>query len=177
MCGIAVIVSQSSAWIPNADSIGRMNRAIVHRGPDAQGIKCFNCGDTSVGLGHQRLSIIDVEGGRQPMSNEDATIWITYNGEIYNHASLRRELAMRGHRFQSRCDTEVVVHAYEEWGPDCVRRLEGMFAFAIWDDRKKQLYCARDRLGIKPFYYSANDSSVVCASEAKSLFASGIRKS
>src|SRR5207249_4293347 len=105
-------------------------------------------------LGHRRLSIVDLAGGRQPLSNEDDTMWIVFNGEIYNHLELRAELIGRGHRFKTRCDTEAILHAYEEWGADCASRLRGMFAFAVWNERTQELLLARDRLGIKPLYYA-----------------------
>ena len=149
-----------------------MNDALVHRGPDASGIKILNGQNASVALGHRRLSIIDLAGGAQPMSNEDGTVWITYNGEIYNHIDLRSELLKRGHRYKTRCDTETIVHAYEEWGPDCVKRFRGMFAFVIWDSREDRLFAVRDRMGIKPLYYSFADGHLLCASEIKALFAS-----
>jgi asparagine synthase (glutamine-hydrolysing) len=124
-------------------------------------------------LGHQRLSIVDLEGGHQPMTNEDGDIWITYNGEVYNHQELRRDLQKRGHVYKTRSDTETILHAYEEYGEDCVHKLRGMFSFAIWDDRNRRLFAARDRLGIKPFYYAFHNGTLVFASEIKSILASG----
>src|SRR5690606_1004474 len=121
----------------------------------------------------RRLSIIDVAGGRQPMSNEDGSIWITYNGEIYNHLELRRDLEARGHRYRTHADTETIVHAYEEWGDTCVTRLRGMFAFAIWDTRRRRLLLARDRLGIKPLYYARRGDTLLFGSEIKAILASG----
>src|SRR5262249_20564913 len=123
-----------------------------------------------VALGHRRLSIVDLSpAGRQPMGNEDGTVWITYNGEVYNHEALRSELEAKGHRFRSRTDTEAILHLYEEGGPDCVRRLEGMFAFAIWDGRRRELYMARDRIGVKPLYYAVTPGGIVFGSEVKAL--------
>lgn len=140
---------------------------MIHRGPDDAG--CFLSDDRKVGLGHRRLSIIDLAGGHQPMSNEDGTVWIVFNGEIYNHAALRRDLEARGHRYRTRCDTETILHLYEEEGPDCVHRLEGMFAFVIWDSRRQTLFGARDRIGIKPFYYHQDGGRFLFASEIKSI--------
>jgi asparagine synthase (glutamine-hydrolysing) len=173
MCGISAILSTSAERIPNAETIGRMNDALQHRGPDGAGIELFTGRNCAVGLGHRRLSIIDLAGGGQPMSNEDGTVWITYNGEIYNHLDIRAELIARGHRYSTRCDTETIVHAYEEWGEDCVHRFRGMFAFVIWDSRENRLFAARDRMGIKPLYYSFEGGVLLCASEIKALIASG----
>lgn len=173
MCGISAILSWSGRKVPTHDTIQRMNDSLVHRGPDGQGIKLFaDCG-TVVGLGHRRLSIIDLAGGGQPMPNEDDTVWIAYNGEIYNHLELRRELEALGHRYRTRSDTETIIHAFEQWGPQCVDRLRGMFAFVIWDRKEQQLFAARDRIGIKPFYYLEQDDTLLCASEIKALLASG----
>src|SRR3712207_249238 len=124
--------------------------AIRHRGPDDDG---YYLG-TSVGLGQRRLSIIDLSGGRQPMSNEDGTVWITFNGEIYSFQELRDRLVRLGHRFATHSDTEVIVHAYEEYGAECVKQLRGMFAFALWDERRQVLLLARDRVGKKPLFYT-----------------------
>ena len=173
MCGIAAILSTAADRIPDAHAVQRMNDVLVHRGPDAEGIKLLQGKTASVGLGHRRLSIIDLSGGRQPMSNEDGTVWISYNGEVYNHEALRNELLSRGHRYQTRCDTETIIHAYEEWGVECLERLSGMFAFVIWDGRHDQLFAARDRMGIKPFYFAQSDDALLCASEIKALLASG----
>jgi hypothetical protein len=127
--------------------------------------------DPFASLGHRRLSIIDVAGGHQPMSNEDGALWITYNGEIFNHADLRPALEQAGHRYRTRCDTETILHAYEQYGPDCVTRFRGMFAFAIWDKNTRTLFCARDRLGKKPFYYYWDGRLFAFASEIKALLA------
>jgi asparagine synthase (glutamine-hydrolysing) len=142
-----------------------MGSAIRHRGPDGEG----EWVDHEIGLGHRRLSIIDVDGGGQPIGNEDDSIQIVFNGEIYNFIELREELEKSGHRFRTRSDTEVIVHAYEQWGSACVKRFNGMFAFAIWDSRKRELFLARDHLGIKPLYYVARDHQLLFASEIKSL--------
>src|SRR3989442_6715479 len=151
MCGISGILYSERGRRPERRVIEAMTDALIHRGPDEGG--CYL--DGPVALGNRRLSIIDIAAGRQPIGNEDGTVWITYNGEIYNYAELGEELLAKGHRFQTRSDTEVVLHLYEEAGEDCVERLRGMFAFAIWDSRQDKLLLARDRLGIKPLYYFA----------------------
>jgi asparagine synthase (glutamine-hydrolysing) len=147
------------------ESLERMAKVLVHRGPDDAGFYT----DGSIGLGNRRLSIIDLEGGRQPISNEDGTIWIVFNGEIYNYRQLRDELEARGHRFQTSTDTEVIVHLYEDEGVDCVQQLEGMFAFAIWDAPRRRLFLARDRLGQKPLYYHYRPGLFLFASEIKAI--------
>ena len=147
-----------------------------HRGPDAEGQKILSSGDTQVALGHRRLSIIDLAGGSQPMANEDGTVWIAYNGEIYNHLALRSELESQGHRYKTHSDTETIIHAYEQWGPQCVNRLRGMFAFVIWDSRRHRLFAARDRMGIKPFYYAVQGKTFLCASEIKGILASQLQE-
>jgi asparagine synthase (glutamine-hydrolysing) len=150
-----------------------MARAMRHRGPDDEGFYR----DGNIALGHQRLSIIDTSPlGRQPMTNEDKQLWIVCNGEIYNYLELRQQLVGRGHRFRSHSDTEVILHLYEEEGPACVHRLNGMFAFAIWDRHERILFAARDRFGIKPFYYFFRDGTFAFASEIKALFQSGLLK-
>ncbi|MGA8029542.1 MAG: asparagine synthase (glutamine-hydrolyzing) [Bryobacteraceae bacterium] len=164
MCGIAGFVNFGRDSAGLAD-LKRMLDEIRHRGPDGHGIR----EDGAAFLGHRRLSIIDVMGGRQPMSNETGSVWITYNGEIFNHAALRPDLERAGHRYVTRCDTETIVHAYEQYGNDCVSRLRGMFAFAIWDAERQSLFCARDRLGIKPLYYFSNSRCFAFASEIKAL--------
>jgi len=143
-----------------------MSRVLRHRGPDDRG--SFH--SSQVTLGFRRLSIVDLSRGHQPMCNEDRNVWIVFNGEIYNHAELRPGLEKRGHRFASNSDTETIVHLYEEYGDDCVSHLRGMFAFAIWDARRNRLFCARDRLGIKPFYYAITGDRFAFASEIKALF-------
>lgn len=150
-----------------------MRDVIRHRGPDDEGLFI----DRNVGLGHRRLSIVDVAAGHQPMTNEDDTLHIVYNGEIYNHADFREWLEARGHVYKTHCDTETVLHLYEEHGVDCVQHLRGMFAFAIWDQRKQELFIARDRLGVKPLYYfHADDGSLYFGSEIKTLFAADALK-
>ena len=150
-----------------------MRDVIRHRGPDDEGLLI----DRNVGLGHRRLSIVDVAAGHQPMTNEDDTLHIVYNGEIYNHADFREWLEARGHIYKTHCDTETILHLYEEHGVDCVQHLRGMFAFAIWDQRKQELFIARDRLGVKPLYYfHADDGSLYFGSEIKTLFAADALK-
>jgi len=163
MCGIAGIVDITCS--PERELIENMNRIMAHRGPDGEGYHL----DGPVALGHRRLSIIDLSGGAQPLSNEDGTVWITFNGEVYNFQQLREELKAKGHRFATRSDTETMVHAYEEYGAACVERFRGMFAFAIWDARKGELFAARDRLGKKPLYYWCDGKRFLFASEIKSL--------
>lgn len=140
---------------------------MVHRGPDDHG--AYLAPDHSVGLGFRRLSIIDLSGGHQPMSNEDGSVWIVFNGEIYNHWALRKELEKKGHRYSTLSDTETIIHLYEEFGSECVHKLRGMFAFAIWDEGRRRLFVARDRIGIKPLYFSQKAGRFVFASEIKAL--------
>lgn len=167
MCGIVGIASTESGLRPEVETIRVMCDAIVHRGPDDQG---FYVAD-GVGLGMRRLSIIDLAGGHQPIHNEDRNVWVVFNGEIYNFPELRRELEYRGHKFYTQTDTEVIVHLYEEMGADCVRKLRGMFAIAVWDQRRKALLLARDRLGKKPVHYALERGSLFFGSEIKSLLA------
>jgi asparagine synthase (glutamine-hydrolysing) len=164
MCGIAGFVNTDGT---PADTrlIHRMTDIIAHRGPDADGFYVKG----QVAIGHRRLSIIDLTTGGQPMSNEDDSLWITYNGEIFNHANVRPELEAAGHRYKSHCDTETCIHAYEQWGAESVTRYRGMFAYAIWNQNKRQLFCVRDRLGIKPFYYFWDGRLFAFASEIKVL--------
>lgn len=147
--------------------IEAMNHQLVHRGPDDEGSYVAE----NVGLAMRRLSIIDVAAGHQPMTNEDGSLWLVYNGEIYNHLELRASLEARGHRYRTESDTETILHLYEEYGHDCVRHLRGMFAFAVWDARNRRLFAARDRLGIKPFYYSHSPQRFLFGSEIKALLA------
>jgi len=165
MCGICGIVDLNPDARFSGEHLEAMANAIRHRGPDDHGE--FVLGP--VGLGFRRLSIVDLKSGHQPMSNEDGTVWIVFNGEIYNHAQLRPELERRGHRYRTTSDTETIVHLYEEYGESCVDHLRGMFGFAIWDIPRKKLFCARDRLGIKPFYYAMVPGAFLFASEIKSL--------
>jgi asparagine synthase (glutamine-hydrolysing) len=167
MCGInGIALSSRSGRRIDRDVVERMRDVITHRGPDDDGIYV----DEQVGLGHRRLSIVDVAAGHQPMTNEDGSLQITYNGEIYNHADFREELEAKGHVYQTHCDTETILHLYEEHGEQCVNYLRGMFAFAIWDRRRKELFVARDRLGVKPLYYvHTADGSLYFGSEIKTL--------
>ena len=164
MCGIAGFVTTIPSD-PDINIITRMTGAIAHRGPDDSGFYR----DQSAALGHRRLSIIDLSGGHQPAANESGDLWIIYNGEVFNHADLRPELEAAGHRYKSHCDTETILHAYEQYGPECLQRFRGMFSFAIWDKSRRRLFCARDRLGIKPFYYFWDGRTFAFASEVKAL--------
>lgn len=164
MCGICGIFSFDGHPI-NTKQLHIMMAALKHRGPDGSGAFTLN----EVGLGHRRLSIIDLEGGGQPLSNEDTSIHLVFNGEIYNFVELREELQKAGHQFKTHSDTEVIVHGYEEWGLDCVRHFNGIFAFAIWDAAKRQLFLARDHLGVKPLYYATVAGKLIFASEIKAL--------
>lgn len=169
MCGInGIALSSRSGETVDVRVLERMRDCVRHRGPDDSGVFV----DGGVGLGHRRLSIVDVAAGHQPMTNEDGTLRITYNGEIYNHADFRAGLEARGHSYRTHCDTETILHLYEEHGTACVEHLRGMFAFALWDTNKRELFIARDRLGVKPLYYvHAADGSLYFASEIKSLLA------
>jgi asparagine synthase (glutamine-hydrolysing) len=164
MCGIAGIMSYDGQPVSQSE-LSAMCGAIAHRGPDDDG---FYFAD-GVGLGMRRLSIIDLSGGKQPVHNEDGSVWVVFNGEIYNYRDLRTALEARGHRFYTETDTEVIVHLYEEKGALCVESLRGMFAFAVWDHRRQQLLLARDRLGVKPLYYGEFKGRLVFASEIKSI--------
>jgi asparagine synthase (glutamine-hydrolysing) len=174
MCGInGIALSTRSRRQLDRDEVVRMRDVITHRGPDDAGIFI----DGRVALGHRRLSIVDVASGHQPMTNEDGSLQITYNGEIYNHADYRHELEERGHLYSTHCDTETILHLYEEHGHRCVEHLRGMFAFAIWDSRKRELFIARDRLGVKPLYFAhTDDGSLYFGSEIKALFQSNALK-
>jgi asparagine synthase (glutamine-hydrolysing) len=164
MCGITGFVTKTPSSFPEG-VIRRMTDVIHHRGPDAEGFYR----DTYAALGHRRLSIIDVSAGQQPMFNESGDLCIIFNGEIFNHAQLRPDLEHSGHQYRTKCDTETILHAYEQYGPDCVHKFRGMFAFAIWNSHTRTLFCARDRLGIKPFYYFWDGQLFVFASEIKAL--------
>ena len=166
MCGIAGILNRGRAPVERA-AVRRMTDSLIHRGPDGEGFHV----EGPIGLGHRRLSIIDLQGGVQPMSSEDGSAWITYNGEVYNFKQLRSELSALGHRFRTSSDTEVVLAAYVAWGPDCLTRLRGMFAFGIWDARRRRLFLARDRVGIKPLVYRCDERGLRFASEIKALLA------
>ena len=167
MCGIAGIVKLDPAEAVDETRLKRMRDVLRHRGPDGEGLWI----DGPVGLGHRRLAIVDVAAGHQPMPSEDGRAWIVYNGEVYNHAELAAGLRERGHRYRTRSDTETVLHLYEDEGIGCVEPLRGMFAFAIWDRDRARLLLARDRLGIKPLYYAANDHELLFASEIKAILA------
>ena len=164
MCGIVGFVT-SRPGDPQSTIVERMTTVLEHRGPDAFGYHQ----DAWAHLGHRRLSIIDLATGQQPMTNEDQSLWIVYNGEVFNHAGVRPELERAGHRYRTASDTETILHAYEEFGPACVTRFRGMFAFALWDQNTRTLFCARDRMGIKPLYYFWDGRMFAFASEIKAL--------
>lgn len=165
MCGICGKLFYDPQAGVTAELVQGMMDVIAHRGPDGEGKYLSG----PVGLGHRRLAIIDLNRGAQPMCNEDKTLWIVFNGEIYNFGELRQELVQKGHKFSSATDTEVIIHAYEEYGVACLSRLQGMFAFALWDEKERTLFLARDRVGIKPLYYYETGQAIVFASEIKSL--------
>jgi asparagine synthase (glutamine-hydrolysing) len=167
MCGICGKLMLGSEATVSPSLVKAMADTIKHRGPDDEGYYVSG----PIGLGFRRLAIIDLQSGHQPLSNEDGTIWIVFNGEIYNYQELRTFLLGKGHVLKTQSDTEVIVHMYEEFGPECLEKLRGMFAFAIWDQNAKSLFLARDRVGIKPLYYSLSDSSLIFASEIKAILA------
>jgi asparagine synthase (glutamine-hydrolysing) len=167
MCGIAGVLNLAEAPPPEESLVRRMLGMIRHRGPDEFGLYH----DARIGLGSARLKIVDLSTGQQPIANEDGTLWIVFNGEIFNHVELRPELEARGHRFRTRSDTEVVLHLYEERGPACLERLNGQFAIAIWDARARTLFLARDRLGVRPLFYAQDGARLVFGSEIKSILA------
>src|SRR5258705_6947018 len=164
MCGITGVLELHGGHFPE-EKLHAMADTLRHRGPDDEGSLVSG----PITLGFRRLSIVDLARGHQPMGNEDGTIWIVFNGEIYNHCELRPGLEQRGHRYRTNSDTETILHLYEEYGDDCVHHLRGMFAFAIWDTRRQRLFCARDRLGIKPFYFATTGRRFAFASEIKAL--------
>src|SRR5881398_590423 len=166
MCGIAGAVGRSGEYVDPGD-VHSMCQTIVHRGPDDEGIHT----QWRVGLGMRRLSIIDLSTGHQPIHNEDRNIWVVFNGEIYNFPELRPELEARGHHFYTNSDTEVIVHLYEEYGVECVKKLRGMFALAVWDQRGEKLLLARDRFGKKPLYYAMDGRRLLFGSEIKAILA------
>jgi asparagine synthase (glutamine-hydrolysing) len=170
MCGIAGIVASDQLSLEDRARLPLMRDVIAHRGPDDAG----EFVDAHAALGHRRLSIVDLAAGHQPLANEDATISIVFNGEIYNHADVRPTLEAAGHRYRTRSDTETIVHAYEQWGDACVEHLRGMFAFAIWDAPRRRLLLARDRLGVKPLYWAQAGNRLLFGSEIKSILASGL---
>ncbi|MGE3177092.1 MAG: asparagine synthase (glutamine-hydrolyzing), partial [Vicinamibacterales bacterium] len=165
MCGIAGKMWFDATAPADRQVIERMTSVLAHRGPDAEGFHL----EPGIGLGHRRLSIIDLPGGEQPMPNETGSIWVVFNGEIYNYQELRRDLLARGHRFRSTGDTEVIVHAYEEWGEDAVTRFRGMFAYALWDAPRRRLVLVRDRMGVKPLFFARTPGGVTFGSEIKAL--------
>src|SRR6266850_8053289 len=167
MCGISGIVNLRGGCIA-PDQLNGMMLRLGHRGPDGIGI--YSSGP--VGLAHARLSIIDLQGGKQPMSTADGDLWITFNGEIFNYVELREELIKKGHRFDTSSDTEVLLHLYQEEGERCVERLNGQWAFAIWDASTRKLFLSRDRFGVRPLYYTQTADSFLFASEIKALLAS-----
>jgi len=171
MCGICgFLVNKNRRIVEYRSFLGRMTNLLSHRGPDRDGYYFADTGNSTVGLGHRRLSIIDLsEKAKQPMANEDKSVFVVFNGEIYNYRELTKELKSRGHIFRSNSDTEVIVHLYEDFGLDCVDKLTGMFSFAIWDKRKKRLFLARDHIGIKPLFYTFAGGDFFFASEIKSL--------
>ena len=169
MCGIAGILNLEADSPVDESALRLMSDELVHRGPDDDGHYVDSRG--RAGLAFRRLSIIDLADGRQPMSNEDDTIWIVFNGEIYNFRELRERLSGLGHEFKTRCDAEVIVHAYEQFGDDCFAELEGMFAIAIWDENRGRLLLGRDRFGKKPLNYAVIDGRLYFASEIKAILA------
>src|SRR5215207_5122808 len=164
MCGICGKYSPAGV---QTEELTHMLDSIAHRGPDDSGYYIRG----RIGLGNRRLSIIDIQSGKQPISNEDGTIWVVYNGEMYNYKTLRAQLESKGHIFYTNCDTEVIVHLYEEAGERCVEQISGMFAFALWDERQQKLLLARDRIGQKPLFYSQEGSDFLFGSEIKAVLA------
>ncbi len=167
MCGICGIFEYERQSDMPGDTVHKMNQTMVHRGPDDGGVFV----GPGIGLGHRRLSIIDLAGGHQPMSNEDGTVWVLLNGEIYNYPELYAKLVQRGHKFVTKSDTEAIVHLYEDCAEECFSRLRGMFSIAVWDSRNRKLVLARDRVGKKPLFYAADGNRIVFGSELKALLA------
>ena len=165
MCGICGIYHYANGDPVDQQLLDNMCSVLRHRGPDQQGIYI----DQNLGLGSRRLRIIDLENGNQPITNEDCTVFVTLNGEIYNFLELRHHLIKLGHQFRTNTDTEIIVHLYEEKGIDCIYDLNGMFAIAIWDSRTRELFLARDRVGIKPLHYSVHNGTLLFASEIKAI--------
>ena len=172
MCGIAGIFAPGRASVELKSAVLKMRRRLRHRGPDDVGLFV----DDGIALAHTRLSIIDLAGGYQPLANEDATIHLVVNGEIYNYKSIQTKLLARGHRLRTQSDSEVILHLYEEHGENCVKYLEGMFAFALWDARHRKLLLARDRFGVKPLYVAIAKDIVCFASELTAIIQSGLIK-
>ena len=166
MCGIAGIYSLKNKTSLTEDILLKMVSILQHRGPDETGIYL----DNAIGIANARLSIIGLDDGTQPLCNEDSTLWIVYNGETFNYIELKEELIQRGHRFSTHSDTEVILHLYEEYGPRCLEKINGEFAIAIWDSVKKELFLARDRVGIKPLFFTRAKGKFLFASEIKALF-------
>jgi len=165
MCGICGFFQFDPVKPVELSGLRAMADSISHRGPDDAGYHT----EPGIGLGHRRLSIIDLDSGQQPMSNEDNSVWIVFNGEIYNFQELRPELEAKGHRFRTNSDTEVIIHLYEQFGEECFSRLRGMFALALWDRNQRKLVLARDRLGKKPLYYSLTKDGLYFGSEIKAI--------
>jgi asparagine synthase (glutamine-hydrolysing) len=165
MCAIAGILNLADAPAPSEAALRQMLAMVRHRGPDQFGIYLSD----QVALGNARLSIVDLSGGQQPIANEDESLWIVFNGEIFNHIELRADLEAKGHQFTTHCDTEVILHLYEEYGPECLRQLNGQFAIAIWNERDRSLFLARDRVGVRPLFYTQAGGSLIFASEIKSI--------
>ena len=172
MCGIAGIVDADLSPLDIQAALASMQEAMIHRGPDEGGARVF--ADCRAGLCARRLSIVDLEYGSQPVANEDETVFAVLNGEIYNHDSLREQLVAQGHRFRGHCDSEAIVHLYEQYGVDCLDRIRGMFAFAVYDTRRRRLLLARDHAGMKPLYFARTSHGFLFASEVKALFATGL---
>ncbi len=166
MCGIAGILNLSNSPTISLDNVLKMTASLAHRGPDETGIYV----DDHIALGQTRLSIIDLEGGSQPMHNENKTLWVVFNGEIFNYIELREELVAKGHQFYTHSDTEVILHAFEEYGPDCLSKFNGQFAIALWNSRTRELFLARDRIGIRPVHYTVFANQLIFASEIKAIF-------
>jgi asparagine synthase (glutamine-hydrolysing) len=171
MCGIVGTLNLTQEHLIDPELLRAMLGAIRHRGPDQFGLYISQDDQGGVGLGNARLSIIDLGGGQQPISDEDGRLWIVFNGEIFNYVELQPELEQRGHRLATSADTEVIVHLYQDYGPDCLQHLNGQFAFALWDERERNLFIARDRLGIRPLYYTVQQGAFIFASEIKALLA------
>lgn len=166
MCGICGIINIKEAPAPDTELMKRMIGTLLHRGPDSSGYYR----DRTAAIGHSRLAIIDLTTGAQPLSNEDGALWITFNGEIFNYLELREELVSKGHIFHTKSDTETIIHAWEEWGPECFSRFNGQWALALWDSKTKKLILSRDRHGIRPLYYTTAAGRFLFASEIKALF-------
>lgn len=173
MCGIVGFLTSKAVDVPDDGVLRTMRDTLVHRGPDDSGefIRHLDDGGPFVFFGHRRLSIIDLAGGHQPLSNENETVWVIFNGEIYNFLELRSRLETLGHKFKTNSDTEAIAHAYEEYGEECFQHFNGMFAIGIWDESRKRLVLARDRLGKKPLYYSLTNGAFLFASELKAILA------